>query len=941
MGCCDESSSLQAQVSSATKGVYVSTLVWFLTSPVVFITAFRYLRNEADFPHKYMIVAVYSCLLFLAAVINFFLALCRSKRKQLFAVHATSLMTMQVPYCAYHLLSAAAIFRAEITATTYIVLSQADYFIVMLLSGLLLRREVVLNQIFAAVLGLAAIFIFLFIEFNTEGSAIGSCSSLGCFRRHRPSMDEWKGIWLVLGARVCFVLRGVLSKRLLLWQARQDLEVGTKKLAKKKPNQNAVAPSTAPTFDSEGASNDGAITETSQASAENGPRNRIPKGGVLSGIGLHHPGPGHLFFSHGTGGSDSGKALMDAMEDMGMLDNEDGHEQDVFEASKRFWLYLTRLDQVFDSMTFDAEYFGTTLAGTMDLHQMGGSIMLLPASIVAAYIDGEFKADSSTGTRSFWEDAKDMQITHTTSLLLIVMAVVHLLRPMSLSRVVMGHSEESYTALRMVAMVLCLIWGHMYMQDYAVTNEQVALLGPLLYLVQGSMPLMKVLSILLFCIASAWFVLASVAAKRTAVLRSSVQQIVRRFEDPTTTSTSRTAAPSSPSGAQGEAMLDSKRWAQSQDDRMDLERTRADLLEFVRSMDAVDKVLGRAATQRMLLDVALAAHTADVRAVRQRQRLILRSTGGPSANGGAGEDDEGTDEDEELLSGGGPQHVRIGHVLEHLPLLAAEPLVRARRVFPPEGGSVGALVRGERGSRAQVEVSRSLVRMDPSALAGLGREVEQAAEEEVLFEKQQEKMGFVGFVDSGELGGQEVTAKHEAGQKQAQLQFEHDRQLSAARLTGAGVAHTQGVNYASSGGGMNGGGMHGGAADPYGLDQGRMGGLDQGRLGTPMLAMPAASAMPMYTQSPAALPPPLPPFSTPNGMSGASTAYDQPASKATDSIRKPSPAVNGHGGGRVTLPPMSATHQPSAAAPISAATSSFYDAEQDTDDEDDGDHELF
>jgi hypothetical protein len=866
----------------------------------------------------------------LAALTSFLLALCRNNRKQLFAVHATSLLTMQVPYCAYHLLSAAAIFRAEINAAHYIVLSQADYFFVMVLSATFLRREVVLNQMFAAILGLLAIFLFLFISFDVEGSAMGSCTVFGCFQRHRPSMDEWKGVWLVLGARVCYVLCGVLSKRLLLWQARQDVEVGTKKRAKK-ANQVAVAPAadgsnasdpSGPAADANPAASILAVAN-SNAEGSSSAGVRAVKGGVLKGIGLQHPGSSHLFFAHGTGGSDSGKALMSAMQEQGMLESEDGHHQDLLEASKRFWLYLTRLDQVFDSMTFDTEYFGTTMSGTMDLHQMGGSIALLPVALVAAYIDGEFNADASQGTDSFWEDLKDMKVTQPTSVLLMAMAVAHLLRPMSLSRVVMGHSDESYTAMRMVAMVLCLIWVQMYMSEQPYNDVPSMLLA-------SSMPITHVLAILMLCVSSAWFVTSSVALKKRAVLRSSVQQIVMRFQEADqldsngSSSNGSSSASASASAGAATAAADEKPTPRSRRDA-ELAYNRADLLDFVRSMDAVDRVLGRDSAQRLLLDVALAAHTSDVRTVSRRQRRMMLASGDAVGGGGDGrgsgdDPDDEDDDDDELISGGGPRHVGIAHVMNHFPLLAAEPLVSVRGVFPPMGGgNVGALVRGGGGIPAQVAAAKSLARLDPSALAGVGREREEQQEEQALFERQKDKMGFLGYVDDGGLSGE---------------------------VHGGGDGGGDGGGYMQGGVGGNGQNAPGCGVGYTG--QGGVSGQSQGMYDdstaplAPLAPLPVAySPAPLAPAAPhtynAETAPALPPYATPNGMGAARARQQQGHGKATDSVRKPSPALQ-----RVTLPPLGGSAPGGApaatAAPgISAAMSSFYDAAQDTDDEDEPD----
>ena len=196
-----------------------------------------------------------------------------------------------------------------------------------------------------------------------------------------------------------------------------------------------------------------------------------------------HPGPGHLF---SVGGSDTqSQDLMATMVASDMLDNADGHQMDLAEASKRFWLYLTRLDQVFDSIVFDAEYFGTSMAGTMDLHQVGGSLVLFPAALIAAYVAGEYDGDEQ---QNWFEDLVDLRFSHATTILLIAMAVAHLLRPMSLSRFVIGSSETSYTLMRMMAVVLTIVWAQMYMSPPPAS--------PSLMTPENSLTMMELLGIL-------------------------------------------------------------------------------------------------------------------------------------------------------------------------------------------------------------------------------------------------------------------------------------------------------------------------------------------------------------------------------------------------------------------------------------------------------------
>ena len=149
--CCGRNH-FSSSLSTFLHGVRASVVLWVCTSQYVFVAVFRVLAQNCAFPFKFFSVACYASLLFLFSLGSFLYGTyARGDEPTTFSLRAVDFMKLHVPHCAYHLLTAMAIFNSYVTVPRYIVVMQTDYIFAALFSTCMLKRRVSLRQLAAAV----------------------------------------------------------------------------------------------------------------------------------------------------------------------------------------------------------------------------------------------------------------------------------------------------------------------------------------------------------------------------------------------------------------------------------------------------------------------------------------------------------------------------------------------------------------------------------------------------------------------------------------------------------------------------------------------------------------------------------------------------------------------------------------------------------------------
>ena len=119
----------------------------------------------------------------------------------------TSLL-VHASYAGFHLLTALALFSPYMNLTRYLVLSQIDSLFTVLCSFMFLRRPVGTTHLCCAVLSVVSIAIFFAVTHKPSSTS----RFLGTVSLETPDWTEMKAIFYACAARLCYVLRGTLSK---------------------------------------------------------------------------------------------------------------------------------------------------------------------------------------------------------------------------------------------------------------------------------------------------------------------------------------------------------------------------------------------------------------------------------------------------------------------------------------------------------------------------------------------------------------------------------------------------------------------------------------------------------------------------------------------------------------------------------------------------------
>jgi len=595
-------------------GLCCSVALWFVTSPYIFAAAIRVIADEGVFVHKFLVVACYGALLFVAGLASYLYAnYRRNSPSTLFSFNVTSLF-VHASYSGFHLLTALALFTPYMNLARYLVLLQVDSVFTVLLSSLFLRRKVGTQHFLCAILSIVSIALFFLVTITP----VAKSRFLGKVSIDFPNWSEMKGVFYAVAARLCYVLRGTLSKGLILQQG-------------------------------------------------------MFSHGIFSCIRKHS------FVAPLTNGNQpSGQEVLDAAEadadaeEQALKSNKNNccGQSTCMRIPPPPGLHEGRVEQVFSSMLYDSTYIGRTFAQTMELHSVGGALVLVPCALLAAFIDGETGAGGYAEMRSVLTMTSDPSMT---TFLFIFLVVAFFLQPFSMPKLVFSTGVQSYTTLHTLTAILIILWSSEVYQPLAAIGIDAALLStnstnitnilgtnvtnvtgvisagtgidtnatsmastiatavlttPTTATTTTSIGVMQVLAILLFAINSQWFMYASTRKASKVTAAQNIARVIAFFE---------------------------------------LDPDPVEAQQFTVKMKAIDRQLGRPSFNRVLLGVVTTSDPRDpgtsLRSVIRKIPSLVDSTGArydydydcnsSSGSGGSGFGGSSSSSGSEFGSGGG------------------------------------------------------------------------------------------------------------------------------------------------------------------------------------------------------------------------------------------------------------------------------------------------
>eukprot|EP00744_Colponema_vietnamica_P003308 GILI01005094.1.p1 GENE.GILI01005094.1~~GILI01005094.1.p1 ORF type:complete len:960 (+),score=186.08 GILI01005094.1:110-2989(+) len=190
-----------------------------LTHPMWMVGVLGYVKTE-KWSYCYFPIILYGILLFFAGVYIFCqrVASQRDPLQPLFSLKGSYQFILAVPYAGYHILTCYAFMKEKMTVSHYVLLSApSDFLFHLLLSRIILRRRLpfTLESLMPTLFSSVGYIFYEIVSYK-------SLSSFTVTAETSVASATQTGIYIVIAARLCVVLRGLLSRRFVLLQARED-----------------------------------------------------------------------------------------------------------------------------------------------------------------------------------------------------------------------------------------------------------------------------------------------------------------------------------------------------------------------------------------------------------------------------------------------------------------------------------------------------------------------------------------------------------------------------------------------------------------------------------------------------------------------------------------------------------------------------------------------
>eukprot|EP00937_MAST-01D_sp_MAST-1D-sp2_P004055 g4055.t1 len=527
-----------AMVRKATSETEDATF-WLVTSPYAFSCAFRWLVNDGRFPFTYFSVCTFSAPFFLVAVVHFVRTDLRHHHSvtHIFPLSTASYLTLSLLYGAYQLFAALALFSAWMSAARWVMLMQLDPLISHAAGAVLLRRATTPEQVFAALLVLGAAFAFVCVSFirpapGTAGDKVGE------FQVTLPSgTDEWRGIAWAVAARFCYVLRGVVSRRMLL-----------ARLARRQRRRAAAQPDAAQASGSEQerAKAPPAAAGAAQQHSDYNDYDRIVDIDAYAAVSRALGGPPpeaavsrarvgvSPALQQGAGAASGGATDAPGTPGGGSAASA-GASSSEAAAARGAWLRAARLQYLLRNPQWDDAAVGASAQETFTLHCVGGALLLLPAALVASFASAETPVafdylDPSHYKGSTTGSGGESAVTDALPLLLLgAMAAACIAHPVALANILLstrggggGLQALAFETLRCAAVVLSVLYSVTYCDD-AVGAGLGLKSAPGL-----SVAVLQVVALLVLAGARGWWAVACARQAMEGAARRQAEQALRQ-----------------------------------------------------------------------------------------------------------------------------------------------------------------------------------------------------------------------------------------------------------------------------------------------------------------------------------------------------------------------------------------------------------------------------
>eukprot|EP00753_Platysulcus_tardus_P010435 PLAT2656.1.p1 GENE.PLAT2656.1~~PLAT2656.1.p1 ORF type:complete len:823 (+),score=401.30 PLAT2656.1:1204-3672(+) len=427
----------------------LSALAFVLGSPVLYAAGLRWLAlNSGLRSAPLLVTAIANVPLFVAALLAFLWRTYGANGASVASRGFTGMLAdagrpglltfgdyvlLAVPHAAYQLFTTLALFSSNLSLSFFVLGQALDMLLLPLLAACLLRRPPRAAQLPLVLLATAAAAAYQLLRLSGSASASDGSSTLALSIR-LPSTDEATGLLYLLLARAAYVLRGVLSKLLLLrraalrkrheWQAAQLAaadDSGGRGRAADGDERGSGASWLAHAGDRvwECRCRQNPAARGSRTAALSKAEARALRWQPDAGCAVH-AAHRHLFQPRAGKGVDH--------------------------------LELVKLDLLFDSRLHDATYVCTSPATTLSLHAIGGALSLLPTALLLSFFLGESPTTSTLPA---------MTLPTPVLLVLAVVAFTSCARPFSLV-FLFTHSEADYLFAHGVSLLAGILGGEFF-----------------------------------------------------------------------------------------------------------------------------------------------------------------------------------------------------------------------------------------------------------------------------------------------------------------------------------------------------------------------------------------------------------------------------------------------------------------------------------------------